>query len=121
MLEPSSEKIAELKSKFPDRELHSVDFVDGSEVVSVVVMTGPNREEYKKFVADIQRAGESKPADKLEAIRFAIEQNALAQIRWPDRDDVKALFARVPAAVEKFADKLHETAGGTIELRSKKL
>jgi hypothetical protein len=44
-----------------------------------------------------------------------------AQIRWPDRDDVKALLGKFPAAVEKFADKLHETAGGTIELRSKKL
>lgn len=120
MQEPSSEKIAELKQKFPDRELHRVELFDGAEVAHVVVMTGPNRDEYKKFVSDVQRASDSKPADKLEAIRFAIEQSALAQIRWPDRDEVKALFSSMPAMVEKFADKLHETAGGNIELRSKK-
>jgi hypothetical protein len=119
--ELSSEKIEELKAKFPDRELHRIELVDGNEASHVLVMTGPNRDEYRKFVSDVQRASDSKPADKLEAIRFAIEQNALAQIRWPDRDDVKALFSSLPAMVEKFADKLHETAGGTIELRSKKL
>jgi hypothetical protein len=77
MNEPSAEKIAELKSKFPRSRIASSSSSTVAIRPHVVVMTGPNRDEYKKFVGDIQRASEAKPADKLDAIRFAIEQNAI--------------------------------------------
>lgn len=121
-MEPSAEVIQQLKSKYPDRELHQVEFGEnGISEVECFVMTGPNRSEYQKFVDDITKAGNAKEVDRGQAIRFAIEQNALAMIRWPERDEVKKLFDTYPAAIEKFADKLRETAGGTFELRSKKL
>jgi len=119
--EPTPEKIAELKLQFPDRELHKVEVVDGDDNLRAVIMTSPTREEYQKFVGDISKADAAKPADKIQSIRFAMEQSALAQIRWPDREEVKTLFAARPAIVEKFTEKLHEFAGGALELRSKKL
>ena len=121
MNEPPPEKIAELKEKFHDRELQRIEAIDGDEVQHVFIMTGPNRDEYRKFIEDMRRAGDAKPEDKTTALRSAVENSALAQIRWPDRDTTKEIFSVRPAMVDGFAEKLHAAAGGTVELRAKKL
>lgn len=85
-------------------------------------MTGPSRDEYKKFTDEMIAARECKnESDKLSAIRGAIERAALAQIRWPDRESCQAMFNSRPAMMDGFADELHKAAGSNVELRSKKL
>lgn len=120
-MEPTPEKIAELKEKYNDRELQMIEAIDGDEVRHVFIMTGPNREEYRKYIEDIRRASDAKAEDKTMALRSAIENGALAQIRWPDRDTTKEIFQARPAMVDGFAERLHQAAGGSVELRAKKL
>lgn len=112
---PSPEKINELKARFPGRVLRLVELVDGDEAFSFVI-TGPNREEYKKFRHDLVEAGES-----AEKLHDAAEKAALAQIRWPDRDTVRELFDAHPAFPMSFAGELTKAAGAHVEVRAKNL
>lgn len=135
-MKPSQEKIDAIKAQFPDRELYVVEAIvpardkDGNKIfdteddecVMTFLMTGPTREEYKMFINKITIAGETKDkAERLWAIRAAVENAALAQIRWPDRAECQRAFDSRPEMVDGFSDELRKAAGSQIELRSKKL
>ena len=126
-MRPPDEKIEYLKTQFPDRALYEVDAVavdkdTGDDVVLTVVMTGPTRDEYRFFTNKLIAATDIKDTgDKMWAIRAAVENAALAQIRWPEREEVKRVFDSRPEMVDGFAEKLREAAGSNIELRSRKL
>lgn len=118
---PSPEVIHELKAKFPERSLHLVEAVDG-ETTHHFVMTGPSRDEHKKFTDEMLAAKDQKDeAAKIAALRAAIERAALAQIRWPARDDVQRLFDYKPEMLDGLADTLRQHAGAETEFRTKKL
>lgn len=125
-MRPSDENIEFVKAQHPDRVLYEVDAVIAAagvdeETVLTVLMTGPSRDEYKFFVTKMMAAKESKDdADRLWGIRLAIENAALAQIRWPDRETVKAAFNGRPEMIDNFAAELQKAAGSNVELRSKK-
>lgn len=126
-MQPSQEKIEFIKSQFPDRALYVVDAVavdkeTNEETVLTVIMTGPTREEHRFYTVKMMAANDIKDAaEKLWAVRSAVENAALAQIRWPERDEVKKAFDARPEMVDDFAGKLREFAGYNVELRSKKL
>lgn len=121
MNEPGKEVIERLKSQHADRSLHLVTIVeDGDEIH--FVMTGPTKLEYKKFTDEILGAKDKKnDAEMVDAVRTAVERAALAQIRWPDRSEVQAVFDRKPALVDSLRDEIHKAAGANAEVRSKKL
>lgn len=111
---PSSE-IARVKNEFADREAVNVSISDGSNE-HLFLMTSPKREEWKKYRREVTESG-----NDIEKIEAAIERAALAQIRYPSRDDVKALFDRRPGIIQLFADELAKLAGAQSEVVSKKL
>lgn len=121
-MKPTDERLEQIKAEFPDRSLVEVEAVDGEDHVMTFVMTGPTREEYKFFVNKMIAAREVKDeADRLWAIRLAVENAATAMIRWPDRDEVKKAFGRHPEMIDGFAAEIQKAAGSNIELRSRKL
>jgi hypothetical protein len=121
-MEPTQEVIDRLKAQFSTRSLHRVDLTSDIDDPIVLIMTGPNAAEYEKFVEDIQRASEQKNEnDRMRSMRSAVQNNALAQIRWPERTEVVALFDRYPAMALGLAKQLHSSAGDAYEVRSKKL
>jgi hypothetical protein len=122
-LEPSKEKIDQLKALYPERQLILVEALDGEEQVMHFVMTAPERGEYKIFLEKFMKASEStgSNADKLWAKRAALEEGALAQIRWPSREECMEAFRKRPAMVDGFMDEMQKAAGEQIEFRSKKL
>lgn len=119
--EPSKEAIEKLKSEHTDRSLLHVE-IDHEEVTYHFLMTGPNDVEYKKFMTELLDAKDkAKESEQMDGVRDATKRAAMAQIRWPDRDAVKELFNRFPAMSSRFREKLHEAAGASSEVRSKKL
>lgn len=124
--QPTDEKIAQLKAQYADRQLFLVEAVDGEgeteDLSMVCVMTAPERGEYKMFVEAMFKAGDStKGADKIWATRNAIEIAALAQIRWPSREECMTAFRLRPAMIDGFAEELKKAAGEQTIVRSKKL
>lgn len=121
-MEPTKEKIEQIKAQFPDRVLYEVEAVDADDKIMTFVMTGPTRDEYKFFINKMIAAREMKDeSDKLWAVRTAVENAAIAQIRWPDREEVKKAFDARPEMIDGFAAELQKAAGSNVELRSKKL
>lgn len=119
---PSDEKIKQLKDLFPDRTLHLIEAADADDQVMAFVMTGPTRDELKFLDNKLTAAREIKDeADKIWSMRSIVENAALAQIRWPDRDECKKAFEARPQMVDGFHEQLRKAAGANIELRSKKL
>ncbi len=112
---PSPEKVLALKAQFPNRSLHEVTLVDGDKEY-VFVMTGPARDEFKKFLREVNEA-----RDNLEKGREAIERAALAQIRWPERETVREIFENHPAFPDQFGELVHKFAGSAVEVRAKNL
>jgi hypothetical protein len=122
MEEPSQEVIDGLKKQFPSRSLQRVDVTVIEDEDICLIMTGPSEAEYERFTESIQKALEIKaPPDRERAARVAIQNAALAQIRWPARDEMNELFARYPALVNTLAEQLHKSAGASAEVRAKKL
>jgi hypothetical protein len=125
MAEPTPEQIAQLKEKYPDRSLHLVEKFDPKEHEQepyAFVMTGPSRDELDKFDQEMIAAGKAKEdSDKKVAIRGACERAACAQIRWPEREEVRRIFGLHPEMVYGFAEDIRSFAGATFETRSKKL
>lgn len=116
--------IKHLKEKHPDRSLHQVEKYDPDDTSTsyLFVMTGPTRDELDKFEQDILAT--KKVTDEHErkgAVRTAAEKGALAQIRWPERDEVKRIFNLHPEMIYSFAADLRRFAGDTFETRTKKL
>lgn len=121
-MQPSKEKIEQIKAQFPDRELHEVTAVDDKEQVMVFIMTSPERGEYKIFVEKLMEVSSLKTeSEQLWKVREVVENAALAQIRWPDREECQKAFRLKPEMIDKFSDELRRQAGSQIELRSKKL
>jgi hypothetical protein len=121
-LQPSKEKIEQIKAQFPDRELYLVEALDAEDEVLTFVMTSPERGEYRIYVDKMMEAGAIKSeAEKTWKVREIIENAALGQIRWPDREDCQKAFRMRPAMVDGFAEELQKAAGAHVELRSKKL
>jgi hypothetical protein len=118
----SQEKIDQIKSQFPDRALILVEANDANDKVMEFIMTGPTRDELKFLDNKLTAAREIKDeADKMWAMRSIVENAALAQIRWPDREECKKAFEVRPQMVDGFHAELRKAAGADIELRSKKL
>lgn len=121
MAEPNKEQIERLKAQHSDRSLHLVTVTDDGEEYHFV-MTGPSKLEYKKFMDELLSAKDKKnDAEMVETVHKAVECAALAQIRWPERLEVQALFDRKPALADSFRDEIHKAAGANAEARSKKL
>jgi len=124
MAEVPAEVVTRLKEQFSDRSLHQVEKFDPEDVsvTYTFVMTGPTRDELDKFEQDMLAT--DKLADRLDkknAIRTAATVAALAQIRWPDRDECKRIFGLHPEMVYSFAHDLRRFAGDNFETRTKKL
>jgi hypothetical protein len=119
--DPTADDITGWKNRLPDRSLHLIEAVDGDDCYCFI-MSGPNRDEYKKFLDDVSTANEQKEEKvKLDKLRLAVEHAALAQLRFPDRDECRRIFDSKPAFVINFAEEIHKAAGASVEVRSKKL
>lgn len=112
---PSQGDIDQVKSTHPLRSVHLVEVEDNGETHHFLV-TGPVTEELNKFLKEIEEAKNDQ-----EKLRKAGENASLAQIRWPDRAEVKQLFSLKPLLSTHIAAKLTDFAGSSAEVRSKKL
>jgi hypothetical protein len=131
MPQPPEERIAQIKAQFPDRVLEQFDVHakdddsdkdDAKDIVLTFVMTGPTRHEYNFFLDEMQKTKKFKDeGDQRNAVRMAIEAAALAQIRWPEREECVKAFEMRPLMLLGFAEKLHRMAGDGLVFRSKKL
>lgn len=121
MTDPTKELIDSLKATHSDRSLLLIE-IDHEGETYKFLMTGPSDVEYRKFVGEVLDAkNKDKESEQLEAVRTACSRAALAQIRWPERSEVEALFKRFPAFPHRFREELHNAAGSSAEVRSKKL
>jgi hypothetical protein len=119
---PPEDKIKAIKELFPDRALFLIEATDADEEVMSFVMTAPERGEYKLFIEAVYKSREHKSeTDKIWAMRQAVENAALAQIRWPSREECMAAFRARPAMIDGFMEEMHKAAGEQIQVRSKKL
>jgi hypothetical protein len=121
---PSEEQIKRLKETLTDRALHLVELKDpGDEEIYYLVMQGPTDDEYKRFIDDTFDARDKAKTeqDKNDKLRFIAKNAVLRQAVWPPRDDVKDLLFKHPGFVLLAAEKIHEHAGSSAEVRSKKL
>lgn len=119
---PTEDKLDAIRNLFPGRALFLVEAMDSEEQVMGFVMTAPERGEYRIFAEQLFKARETKnDVDKIWAVRAAVENAALTQIRWPAREECMEAFKARPAMVDGFADQLMKAAGEQIEFRSKKL
>jgi hypothetical protein len=119
--DPPQDKLESIRSLFPGRALFLVEAMDAEEQAMSFVMTAPERGEYRLFVEQIFKAREQKnDVDKIWATRAAVENAALAQIRWPSREECMEAFQKRPAMIDGFAEELQKAAGEQIEFRSKK-
>lgn len=100
--------------KHPERDVQAMVFLTG-ESEWFFVLTSPNRDEWRKYRTEINKAG-----DDDIAIEGAIERAALAQIRFPERDEVKKIFDRKPGLILNFAPVLSRLAGMSAEAVEKK-
>jgi hypothetical protein len=112
---PSASVIGQLKAQLPGRDLHRIEMKAG-ENVFVFVMTGPTRTEWKKYRDEC-----TKGAGDFEKLEMAIERAAMAQIRWPAREEVKDIFELNPGLIQHFAENLNKLAGAEVESTAKKL
>jgi hypothetical protein len=104
----------QVAAKYPDRDVQAVALVTG-ETEWFFVLTSPNRDEWRKYRTEISKAG-----DDDIAIEGAVERAALAQIRFPERDEVKKVFERKPGLILSFAALLSKLAGLSAEAVEKK-
>jgi len=112
---PTQDVIDRLKQQFPNRTLSRFVIKDQGDE-HVFILTSPNREEWKKYRVECKSSGED-----IERMEIAVERAALAQIRWPEREEVKALFASKPGIIANFAGELNDLVGTNAEVSSKKL
>lgn len=124
MSEPSADVIKRLKEQHADRQLHLEEIKDpGDDESHYIVMTGANSDEYKKFTDDVFEAREKSKTDqeRSEKLTFVVKNGILRQTVWPERDGIKDLLFQHPGFVMLLAEKIHEHAGTSAEVRSKKL
>lgn len=124
MSEPSPEIIKQLKEKHSDRSLHQLEKFDAddSDVKYTFLVTGPTRDELDMMDQELLKC--ESVADKHDykvKIRNVAEKAAYAQIRWPEREEVKRIFGLHPEMSFSFVKDLRKFAGDSFETRSKKL
>lgn len=112
---PDQATVDKIKALYPDRDVVRIVMADPSGDFPFL-LTSPKREEWKKYRQEMVKAGSD-----IEQVEAAIERAALAQIRWPDRQEVQALFDRKPGMVQNFAEEIAKLAGVHAESRVKKL
>jgi len=117
--EPAKDTIEKVKVEHAERSVYHVE-IDQDGDTYHFLMTGPSEPEYKKFRSEILAAKGSE-TEQTDLIDEAIKKAALAQIRWPARDAVVALFKHFPAIHHSFRNEIHKAAGTTAEVRAKKL
>lgn len=115
-MEPEQEKaiVDRVVAKFPDREVRAIEIEAGKETL-LFVLTAPDRDEWKKYRSEMRRA-DGDP----DGIETAIERAALAQIRYPEREQAQAVFNRKPGIIASFAGVLADLVGVDSEAREKK-
>jgi hypothetical protein len=113
--QPSEHEIAQIKKRFPERDLSLVELKAGEHSFAFV-LTGPNRIEWKRYVDELRKA-----SGNVADATAAIERAAMAQIRWPDRDTVTAMFEKYPALGSNFAEAMSKLAVVEAEVTIKKL
>ena len=122
MGQPSQAEIDAIKASYPLRSVHLVELVSNSDDPVVFVMTGPSSAEYERFVEEVQAATTVKDEyQRSRNLRTVVQNAALAQIRWPSKDDARATFEMYPAMSVALAEQLHNSAGASYEVRAKKL
>jgi hypothetical protein len=120
--EPAKTDIDAVKSKHADRSVHRVTASAPDLDEYVFIMTGASQVEYEKYQQDMLAATEKKDlAQRTEATISAARKGALAQIKWPAREQVVRLFDQYPLMPLQFTDELGKMAGDSFEVRSKKL
>ena len=122
-MQPSADRIAQLKTQFSDRSLHIVDVIgDDGEAQYCFIMTSPSSDEMAKFCEEAINAEEAKDAkEQRRMLHGAISRAAMAQIRWPERDEVRKIFEYNSEMLWKIGPLLRKHAGEGAEFRSKKL
>ena len=119
--DPDQLTIAQFKAQFADRALALIEAEDG-DTVYCFVMTGPTRDEYDKFAKEMLEASAIKnDYERVLAIRSVVERSAFAQIRHPERAEVKRIFDSRPAMIVEFSEHIRNLAGDSITVRAKKL
>jgi len=119
--DPDQLTIAQFKAQFADRALALIEAEDG-DTVYCFVMTGPTRDEYDKFAKEMLEASAIKnDYERVLAIRSVVERSAFAQIRYPERAEVKRIFDSRPAMIVEFSEHIRNLAGDSITVRAKKL
>ncbi len=113
---PDENAISAVKVKHSDRDVRHVSYTEDDGEEYHFLMTGMNREEWRRYRQDQVAAGSD--WDKLES---AIERAALSQVRWPDREEVKKLFNRKPGLIQLFSEELNRAAGAEAKAQQKKL
>lgn len=113
-MELDESTLSTLKNQFAPRDIEVVTMVDG-DIEIQFAMTPLNRQEWKKYRMDVTGS-----KDNLEKVETAIENTALAMIRWPDRQEVIKIFDRRPGMIQNFAAELGRMAGANAEARIKK-
>lgn len=114
MEEELEKALFSVRTKYPERECESV-IVESRGESFGFVMTSPDRVEWRKYRQEISAAGKD-----LATVEEAMERAVTAQIRYPERETVKALFNKRPAMANALVDLLHRLAGEGSEAREKK-
>jgi len=115
MNEPDQSVINEMKTKYPDRDIALFSLSDEYGDYHFI-MTAPDNGDWTKYQREIDQAGKSE--EKLQKVVYTA---ALAQIRWPSRDETKAIFDRRPGLVQNILPQLQSLAGVNATARLKKL
>lgn len=113
---PSASVVAQLKAQYQGRTLNRVEMEAEDGTSFVFVMTGPSRVEWKKYQDEIVAAAGN--ADRQQKV---LENAALAQIRWPSREEAVGIFDLNPGLIINFAETLNKLARVEVTVTSKKL
>lgn len=108
-MEISDEQLQGLKEAQPHAALHRLTHPGTGHTVVVRL---PNREEWKKFRADMRHEHRADLAPEMLLVHCLV---------WPERAVFEATVDRYPGLVETFASGLLQAAGATGEVEKKAL
>jgi hypothetical protein len=120
--EPTDEIKAAVKAKYPDRAVLHCEATNPDLETFHFLLTGPTRAEFEKMQQEILASKDRKDdTEKTAGVIDAARKATLAQVRWPERDQVIAIFDMYPLMPLQFMDTLGKAAGDSFEVRSKKV
>ncbi len=114
MQEPTAADLDKVKSDFPNREVMPFCLSD-SFGEYWFILTSPNGAEWTKYLQEIKTAG-----GDVELLNKAVTRLAIAETRYPERQEILNLFERRPGLAQQFASPLGEMAGLDAEGHLKK-